>query len=285
MTNVSIISPDLGEACYIYRGRPWTQLGIDYRTYDGEKGFHLFDALMFGDAVLMLRPWSAQHVSIAQTIKDLNKRLILDFDDDYTCLNPYNPNAHHFEGCLPHLQSLCRLADHVTVATQPLAIAATEWGAKQVTVIPNAIDDSLKGIYHSPDRTKSVIWRGSNTHCEDIESAKQTFFDFANRGYELVFFGDKPNWSYQLKHRFYGVTDYSNFLSSMAKTGAEYFLVPLVDNKFNRAKSDIAAQEAWLCGCKLIHSNIGEFKGLPEVGTPRWLSDVNHLRLELINSL
>jgi hypothetical protein len=282
---LSIISPDLGEACYIYRGRAWTQLGIDYRTYDGKKGFHLFDAALFGDAILMCRPWNFQHVSIAQTIKDLNKLLILDFDDDYTCLNPYNPNAHHFADCLPHLQSLCRLADHVTVATQPLAIAATEWGAKRVTVIPNAIDDSLKGIYRAPERTKSVIWRGSNTHCEDIESSKQTFFDFANRGYELVFFGDKPNWVYQVRHKHYGVTDYSNLLATMAKTAAEYFLFPLVDNKFNRAKSDIAAQEAWLCGCKLIHSNIGEFKGLPEVGTPRWLSEVNHLRSEVLNSL
>jgi hypothetical protein len=61
--------------------------------------------------------------------------------------------------------------------------------------------------------------------------------------------------------------------------------VPLVDNIFNQGKSDVAALECYLIGAKLIHSNIGEFKGLPEVGTPRWLSDVNHLRLELINSL
>lgn len=285
MAKISVISPDLSEACYIYRGRAWTQLGHDFRTYDGKKGFALFDAVMFADTVVLLRPFTKQQVGIAQTVKDCGKRLIIDFDDSYVNIPRWNPNAHHFKGCQPVIEELSRLADAVTVSSEALKVEIESYGAKRVVEIKNAIDDSLKGIYRAPERSKSLMWRGSSTHSADIESGKQTFFDFAEKGYEIIFFGDSPPWGYQVKHRVFSASDYSNFLCTMAKLAPEYMFVPLVDHPFNHAKSDCAASEAYLIGAKLIHSNIGEFKGLPEVGEPRWLSDVNHKRMELINSL
>lgn len=285
MSQLSIIAPDLTDACAIYRVNPYEKLGIETESFSGKIGFQLHRAVMNAPMCLLQRPWTSQHVSIAHTIKDCGKKLILDFDDLLSELPIYNPNAHHFKDCLPNLKALCSLADGVTVASKYLAECAEQWGAKKVVYVPNAIDDSLKGIYRAPERKKSLLWRGSSTHHGDVESGKQTFFDFAAKGYEIIFFGDRPSWGYQLDHKHYGVVDYVNFLSSMARLAPEYVFVPLVDNNFNHAKSDCAASEAYLIGAKLIHSNIGEFKGLPEVGEPRWLSDVNHKRMELINSL
>jgi hypothetical protein len=38
-------------------------------------------------------------------------------------------------------------------------------------------------------------------------------------------------------------------------------------------------------GAKLIHNGIGEFAGLPEWQEPRKLSEMNALRIDILNSL
>jgi hypothetical protein len=79
--------------------------------------------------------------------------------------------------------------------------------------------------------------------------------------------------------------DYTNYITVMNALAPEYVLVPLADHPFNHAKSDVGAQEAYLIGAKLIHNGIGEYKGLPETGKPRWLSEVNALRTKILRSL
>lgn len=284
---LSIIAPDITDSCYIYRAWPFEKLGIKTESFSGREGFQLHRAIINSDMCLLQRPWSQQHLSIAHTIQDCGKKLLIDWDDSYVNIPSYNANAHHFKDCQPHVAALARLADAVTVTSAALKNEIESYGAKSVVKIPNAIDDSLKGIYRAPERSKAIVWRGAvGGHHADMECGKQTFLDFAAKGYELLFMGDIPAWGYQIeKKRHFPVSDYSNYLSTLARLAPEYMYVPLVDNIFNRGKSDLAAQEAWLCGCKLIHSDIGEFKGLPEVGSVRWLSEVQHLRLELINSL
>lgn len=282
---LSIIAPDITDACGIYRATPWTKLGIETERYSGKVGFQLHEAVINADAVLLQRPWSTAHIGIAKTIKDCGKKLIIDFDDDYSCLPQWNPNAHFFEGCLPQLKILCSLADAVTVATPALVIAATSWGAERVTLVKNAIDDGLRNLVKKP-RNPIVLWRGSNTHSADLEEGRE-YFAKMNATHEVVFFGDKPPWAYTLKHRFFGVTDYANMLTTIATLAPEFLAVPLVDCAFNIAKSDIAAQEAFLVGAKLWHNNVGEFKQHPvdETGSVRWLSSVQHLRHGVLNSL
>jgi hypothetical protein len=87
------------------------------------------------------------------------------------------------------------------------------------------------------------------------------------------------------KYRQFPVSDYSNFICLLNSLAPEYLVVPLVDHPFNRAKSDVAAQECYLVGAKLMHNGTGEFAGLPESGTPRWLSEVNPLRQQIIEEL
>jgi hypothetical protein len=286
MTSLSIIAPDTSDSCFLYRAWPFEKLGIQTESFSGRLGFQLFRTVINADIVLLQRPHTQQHISIAHTIKGCGKRLLIDWDDSYVNIPQYNVNAHHFKDCQPFVAELARLADAVTVTSDALKAEIESYGAKRVVKIPNAIDDSLKGIYRAPERSKTLLWRGAvGGHQADMESGKQTFLDFAAKGYELLFFGDIAPWAYQVKHRHFTVSDYSNYLASAARLSPEYMFVPLVDNIFNQGKSDVAALECYLIGAKLIHSNIGEFKGLPEVGTPRWLSDVNHLRLELINSL
>lgn len=282
---LSIIAPDTTDACYIYRGHPWEKLPIKFESYSGKLGFQLWRAILGADVVLLQRPWTSQHVGIAKTIKDAGKKLIIDWDDNLSCLPAWNPNAHHFKDCLPNLQKLASLADAVTVSSVALAQAVIEWGGQCVVMVPNAIDVTFQGMQTHP-RQPIVLWRGSNTHSADLEEGRE-YLKAMNATHEIVFFGDKPAWAYTLRHRHFAVSDYSNFIVSMNNLAPEYVAVPLVDHPFNHSKSDVGAQEAFLIGAKLWHNGVGEFRQhrVNELGQVRWLSDVNHKRMELIQSL
>jgi hypothetical protein len=278
--SIALILPDSGDACSIYRGAPWRKLGVPHATYDGKKGFNLWQSILEHDVVLMQRPFTAQQANIAQVVKDCGKKLIVDWDDPLHLLPPWNANKKAFEGCEPHLRTLAQLADVVTVTSKALHAHALAWGAKDARIIRNAIDDTFKCLPKLP-RAKAVLWRGSNTHAADLDAGRE-YLTRMNKTHEIIFVGDAPAWAYQLRHRHFGVTDYANYIVTLHKLAPEIVAVPLADHPFNHAKSDIGAQEAWAIGAKLWHNGIGEFKDLPEVSEPRWLSDVNHLRMEVL---
>ena len=286
MLKLSIISPDTTDACAIYRASPYLKLGLETQRFSGKIGFQLHEAVMNADICLLQRPWTSQQVGIAQTIKEAGKKLLLDYDDLLSDLPMWNNNGHHFAGCLPQLKALCSLADGVTVSSVALAAAVTEWGAKRVVFVPNAIDDSWKSMQPRKERNPIVLWRGGTSHSADLEEGRE-YLKAMNATHEIVFFGDKPAWAYTLRHRHFAVSDYANYITTMNALAPEYVAVPLVDHPFNHSKSDVGAQEAFLIGAKLWHNGIGEFRQhrVNELGQVRWLSDVNHKRLELINSL
>jgi hypothetical protein len=281
--SIALITPNAGEACSIYRVAPWRKLGVSTETFDGTKGFNMWQAILEHDIALMQRPFTKQQVGIAQTIKDCGRKLIVDFDDDLSCLPPWNPNRKAFDNCEQFLRSLSTLADVVTVTTPALAASAKKWGAKDVRIIPNAIDDTFKGLKRNP-RTKTILWRGSSTHSADLEEGRE-YFTRMNVTHEIAFVGDAPSWAWKLRSKQYPVLDYCAYMSLMNSIAPEIVAVPLADHPFNHAKSDVGGQEAYAIGAKLWHNNVGEFKDLPEVSEPRWLSTVNHLRSEVICSL
>jgi len=287
MRRLNIIAPDM-DACYIYRGHCYEKLFPDAKVFVGKTGFQLWHAIMGAEVIFLQRPFSAQHVGIARTIKDSGRALLLDFDDDYSRLAPWNPNAHHFKDCLPNLNALVQLADAITVTTKALADAVFEWGAdaKKIVIVPNAIDDSWKTMKPKKERNPMILFRGSNTHSADLDVGRQYLTEM-NKTHEIVFFGEPPAYAYTLRHRVFSVTDYSNFIVSMNNLAPEIMAVPLADHPFNHAKSDVAAQEAALIGAKIWHNNVGEFRQhvVNEIPNIRWLSDVNHLRSEVLNSL
>lgn len=286
MLRISLITPNSGDACSLYRGLgPYMQLpGIKLKTFSGAEGFLLWEAIMSADVCVLQRPCTEQQVGIASTIKACGKKLIVDWDDNLTCLPDWNPHRADFEGCQPFVEAISKLADVVTVSSKALVASAKQWGAKQVVLVPNAIDDTFKRLPKRP-RTTNMVWRGGTSHVGDLLVGKPLIESLAAT-HKIVFVGDKPDWACMLRDTaHYGVMDYANYIAVMNMLAPEFVVVPLADHPFNYAKSDIGAQEAYLIGAKLIHNGIGEYKGLPEVGTPRWLSETNAIRTRILRSL
>ena len=284
---VAIVTPEQGDACSIYRAvGPYSKLeGIDLQVYDASKGFLLWQAVLQNEVILLHRPWLPIHVSIAETIKACQKKLIVDWDDDLTAVPAWNPNRKHFEQCQSQIRRLCELADAVTVTTPALAEKVVELGAKNVRMIRNALDDTFKALPKLP-RKKVVAWRGSGTHSADLDLCRKPLRELHAKGYGVHFFGDCPPYAWEFAdYKHTPVADYVAYITALNAAAPTYVLAKLVDCQFNRCKSDIVAHEAWAVGAKLIHNSIGVFDNLPEYGDVRWLSDENPLRLALLKDL
>lgn len=285
---ISVISPDLGDSCSLYRTLgPYRKLeGIfDISYFAGKSGFFLWDAILNADVILLQRPYTMQHATIAQCVKSCGKKLLVDWDDDLSCVSEWNPHVSAFKDCLKHLEVCAKLSDCVTVSSEALKHASQRWGATRVEIVRNAIDDALVAVMGKKQRKNVVAWRGSNTHIADLEIAKPILEDFMAKGYEVAFFGDRPNWSYAFKHKYFPVSDYCQYMATLDALAPSYMVVTLVDHPFNHSKSDIAAQECWTIGAKLIHNGIGEYAGLPEWQEPRLLSEANAQRIDIFRSL
>lgn len=262
------------------------KLPYELSVYDGKKGFFLWEAMLKNQLFVVQRPHSEQMLGIIRALKAYSFPVIVDWDDELSCVPPWNPFKKHFEACLPVLQHSAKLADVVTVTTEALAQKAIEWGAKRVEIIQNAIDDVIyKSITQKAERTKYVAWRGSDTHHADLEVCKPTIVEMCKNGYTAAFFGMLPSWAYEVKHKHFPVADACVYLANLNALAPEYFICCLVDHPFNHAKSDIAAQEAYLVGAKLIHNGVGAYSGLPELTKPRLLSETNKQRIDLIRSI
>jgi hypothetical protein len=286
---IGLITPDAGDACSTYRGAgPYRKLPFELNVYDGKKGFYLWEAITNNDVIVLQRPHTKQTVNIAMTIKAFNKPLIVDWDDDLSNVPPWNPFRKHFEECLPVLESCAKLADVVTVTTLALERKAASWGANRVEIVPNAIDDSIvQSFAQKPPRNKIVAWRGSDTHSADLEASKPKILELVNQGYDAMFFGAVPTWAYEIAGRYkhIEVGDYCVYLANIFRAAPEYFVYCLAEHPFNLSKSDVAAQEAYLVGAKLLHNNVGAYENLPETSEPRLLSTTNAQRIDIIKSL
>lgn len=290
---IGLITPDSGDACSTYRGLgPYMKLPYELNVYDGKKGFFLWEAIIKNDLIVLQRPHTDQVLGIARAVKAMGKPLIVDWDDDLSCVPPWNPFRHAFEKCLPVLQQCARLADVVTVTTKALEEKAFAWGAKRIEIVPNAIDDSVavslikrSATIRKNNTKKYIAWRGSDTHHADLELCKPVILDYAKQGYVAAFFGSIPAWAYEIEHRHFPVSDCCVYLTNLSSLAPEYFICYLVDHPFNHAKSDIAAQEAYTVGARLLHNGVGAYAGLPEIGAPRLLSETNRQRVDIVASL
>jgi predicted HAD superfamily hydrolase/glycosyltransferase involved in cell wall biosynthesis len=141
--------------------------------------------------------------------------------------------------------------------------------------------DSLKLIYAS----------GTFSHKEDFDIIEETLFNFClkNADCKLSVLG-----AAQVSERLlslanvssYPLLDYNGMLAFISKH--DLLLVPLVDNVFNRAKSNVKFIEAGSVGVPVLASEVGEFKlsikhktnGFLAKNPRDWAAILDQLRLQ-----
>jgi len=222
-----------------------------------------WNVLLGIDVVVCLRPSNTNMVGILEYVKLCKKPIIIDYDDSHLTITESNPA---YDKLMNPVAQACwrkciELADVVTVSTKAIKDEIIEiFPDKEVVVIPNAADDYLFDLtpsYHK--RNKTILIRGGGSHEQDIESYKDTILELIKEypEYKWCFMGYCPKWVTESgisddRLLVYQYTDMMKYFDTLMELKPEIMIVPLENNAFNKAKSNIAWQEGTLAGTAVI---------------------------------
>lgn len=199
--------------------------------------------------------------------------LVFEVDDDLLHCDPANETAASFFGrpdIRAALESNLRVADLVTVSTEPLAEAMRAYN-ENVIVLPNMIDAAVFDL-ERPEHDGLVLgWAGSPTHGGD--------FDVVGRYLRRYFRAHPEIWWHSVgtdyrretgavRHCFTKWTD-------LAKEGVNAYyrrlafdvgIAPLADTAFNAGKSAIKTLEYAALGIPAVASAVGPYPGFVRDG-------------------
>jgi hypothetical protein len=216
-----------------------------------------WDLLVQYDILFMQRPHDVKYVDLAGLAKLHKLKVWLDFDDPLWSVNPDSPVHGYYqqEDTRQAIERCVNLSDVITVSTRVLSQSVKEYYNKEAVVIVNSADlDGLqwmaKGLKKKPEKPV-LAWRGSLTHQEDIMQFKPVMDELdSERDIAWRFYGADMYWAKKgLKDvTQIGLMDFTLYQQTLRVDPGQIMFVPLVDNHFNRCKSDIAAIEAVVAG-------------------------------------
>lgn len=204
--------------------------------------------------------------------------LVYELDDDLWNIDRSNRVSKGFYSdpqVRANLTENIRLADAVTVSTEPLATIVRRWNSN-VVVLPNTIPSDL--LHWAPgsytDRI-TIGWQGSPTHDGDWFSPgphiRRAFEQLSSQAkVEMHTVGDVPKHFPEVHpHR------HSPWQEDI---GAYYRLLdwhialaPLADTPFNRSKSDIRLLEAAALGFPVVASHVAAYRDSLQHGETGYL--------------
>lgn len=230
-------------------------------------------SLFNSDIVFFSRPNGSFLQDIILEVKDMGKKVWVDYDDLLDGLSDYNPAKVHFSkpDIIESVKLIMSVADVVTVSTNFLKDTYQQYAKNPIVVLKNAYDNRLFNF--QPIREQSdpirLHWRGSATHIGDIKTV-QACFDYVIKS---------PKWRLKLhglpevvNHALFGlegynVADWENrlfrYFRNFQTEKPDWVIFPLIDDPFNQAKSNISAIEALIAGAAVLAP-----AGFPEFQMP-----------------
>jgi hypothetical protein len=133
--------------------------------------------LFTSDVVFFSRPNGNTLLDIIAEVKDMGKRVWVDYDDLLDGLSDYNPAKVHFgrEDVKESVKLILAMADAVSVSTQYLKDYYQQYAKAETVVLKNAFDSNL--FRFQPIRPQAdpirLHWRGSATHLGDLMTVSE----------------------------------------------------------------------------------------------------------------
>ena len=182
----------------------------------------------------------------AEGTKD--KIYLMEYDDNFLDVPSYNgASVYYFPGSPKITVGIeqMKLSDGVIASTPYLAKLASQYN-KNTYVIPNNMDfriaDAVVPDKHDDIR---VVWEGASMHEDNIQIIKPAVQEaLKNPNVSFYCLGGQPNFFPELKefknfHHIQAwkiITEYYQYFGSF---GFDIGLAPLIDNAFNRGKSNL----------------------------------------------
>lgn len=291
--NVLIMHPTDNGACSFYRCKFMamilqSQLAGEVEVIVSPAEINDDYILAHTAAIIVYRPYTDEHVTLIRNYgrkkNRLKYRIFADYDDviwnvDGKSLIPdYNGSGIDTDKATMNIKQLLQYMDGVTVSTEfLLMLFRMELRGYCCTVLPNAVPRFLFG--QERRRIKEYIkkpimlYAGSTTHYTE-----QSYGDFDEVWVEQITEWVKSEkvelHMFDIPWFFEGIKDKIilhekvsalEFPSVVASIHPDFYLSPLQDNDFNRAKSNLKLLEATALGSVLIGS---VFEGSPYMDAP-----------------
>lgn len=211
---------------------------------------------------------------------NLNSKIVIDFDDNVFKVSPLSEHYKDYgvenfklkladgsevdawrdgvngfdikrnQALLDGVKSVCSKADLITVTTPILANVFREF-SENVRVLPNCVnvDEWKKLPLEKNENEIRLYWGGGMSHWEDLlllRDPLKMIFDKYKQA-KIVMLGWMPaGFSEMFKDRveYHPWSNFHAYSYKYASLGVDIALIPLVDNEFNRCKSNIKWIEA-----------------------------------------
>ncbi len=185
--------------------------------------------------------------TIAAFKKKFKKPIVTEVDDLLTNLPAYNIASHPYRpGSDAEYWALdqIKMSDHIVVST-PYLKQMMEKINKNITVIPNSIDFKVYDSLKTPKKDDKIriLYTGCANHKEDMELIKKPILRLLEEFKNLEFISVLPFWENEVKHDrikycnlWVPIESVPEFMSSL---NPDIGVAPLLDNHFNRAKSNL----------------------------------------------
>lgn len=230
-------------------------------------------------------------------------KVVVDIDD-YWLLDPHHIMHDEYQriGFAKMQVNQLRKADAVLVTNERLSHEVFHSLGLQSFILPNAIPNhgQFTNRKAEPSNKVRLFWQGSITHKADLEliwwAIRNTASDKSLTGkFKMVLGGyhpDEPEWEKManiytnygnIEHTIYDGMHFSDYYQMYQH--ADICLVPIMNTRFNRFKSNLKVLEAANMMLPVIANNVDPYKDIVGVryakGTTGWMKEIKHM----INSL
>lgn len=234
--------------------------------------FHDISHLSYGswsaiagyDVLIMSRPFNDQHVSIIQQAQWMGLRVIIDHDDLVTDVPSHNPAHGLYKQNNRFVLQAIRMADEIWCTTEFIKQQWLKYN-KNIHVVPNAHNDYIYPKAKTFDKlSKTMLYRGGNTHRLDLLQITPQLIDIAKRNsdWKFIFMGCDDNHEFIrsadqceniLVTNRVPIVQYFNYINSLSPA---IMIAPLEGNPLNRAKSNISYLEGSAAGAAFFGNKL-----------------------------
>lgn len=230
---------------------------------------HDWSYFMGIDFVYFHRACTQRDTEIIERAKTMGAQVWVDHDDDLESVTVDNPMYKQFSGKANRdaiIHSI-KEADILTVGgIRHKERLEKEYGVKPIRLY-NALSDMLLSLRRPWKENGKIAWRGSQSHTADLlfyGEPISTVLENNKSKFSTRFFGLCPYWydwmEIGFKWEYAEPTNLIEFFGLLAAYNANFHFVPLIDNEFNRVKSNIAFLDATLAGSVTLGPNFEEFR-------------------------
>lgn len=223
-----------------------------------------------------------KHISF---LKSIGKIIIYETDDNYEGIDENNPFMKIKDNAVLSSRELIKLADGITVSTPELQAEINNfYPDKKIYVVPNALDFTQYKKRKGGNKKLRIGFQGSNIHVQDLLMVIDGVAELQKEyGFEFYIFGidDRPfkelnkfclerkeSWKWmedfpklyekleQMEYTHIKTVPYEDYRDKLSELNLDIGIAPLIDSRFNRAKSCLKFYEYAAVGTVTLASKV-----------------------------